>query len=284
MSYNSASHYKLILAVSLIAIVLIGGFIVWNHDQRTQTAIQTEVIAPAPAISVARPGPEAAPAQLPEEITNSEASSSSVSARPEPPKSPAVILSSLNESDSFIAQQLASLTQSQWLSLIVPEEQLRKLVRAIIGISDDKLVNQYRPVMSPLPPLGIEQNGSMQSPLYTLTEKNYDRYDAHMKLLDAIPASALARVYQTVEPLFEEAYAEQGLGGTFKPVLIKAIDKLLIKPEVNGSLKLVRPAVMYRFADPALESLPDTQKLLIRMGPKHSHNVRTYLTELKALL
>ncbi len=41
---------------------------------------------------------------------------------------------------------------------------------------------------------------------------------------------------------------------------------------------------MYTFADPALESRPAGQKLLIRMGPENAAAIKAKLTELRAVI
>lgn len=278
-----ASNNKTIVVVILIVAVALGSFFLWKILSGTKTSNTIKPLAiPTPAISAARIEPDAISTPAPEELAL--LIEPIVISTPEPTPEPSVPLPPLNESDSFISEQLAPLADAKRLSLIVPDELVRKLVRAIIGVSDNKLVNQYRPLVSPLPPLGIEQFGSLQAPQYRLTASNYDRYNAYIALLDAISPATLADLYHTLEPLFEQAYAEQGLGGSFKPVITKAIDNLLIKPDVEESLRLVRPAVMYRFANPEIELLPDPQKLLIRLGPEHSTKIRAYLMELKAKL
>ena len=62
------------------------------------------------------------------------------------------------------------------------------------------------------------------------------------------------------------------------------IDLLLATPEVAGPLELVRPNVMYQFADPTLEARPAGQKLLLRMGPDNAAAVKAKLKELRSLI
>ena len=58
----------------------------------------------------------------------------------------------------------------------------------------------------------------------------------------------------------------------------------MVTPQVTGPIDLVRPNVMYLFADPALESRPAGQKLLIRMGPENALVVKQKLSELRAII
>ena len=64
----------------------------------------------------------------------------------------------------------------------------------------------------------------------------------------------------------------------------KSSTLLLATPECQGTIALVRPNVMYIYADPTLEALPAGQKLLIRMGPENAAAIKAKLTELRAVI
>ena len=55
-------------------------------------------------------------------------------------------------------------------------------------------------------------------------------------------------------------------------------------PTVNGPIQPQRPWVTYQFDDPALESLPAGQKILLRMGPVNERRMKAKLAEIRALL
>jgi hypothetical protein len=59
---------------------------------------------------------------------------------------------------------------------------------------------------------------------------------------------------------------------------------MLATPQPAGAVELVRPNVMYTFADPALESRPAGQKLLIRMGPENAAVIKEKLMQLRAII
>ncbi|MEJ2700374.1 MAG: DUF3014 domain-containing protein, partial [Desulfuromonadales bacterium] len=59
------------------------------------------------------------------------------------------------------------------------------------------------------------------------------------------------------------------------------IDHLLAAPEVQGPIRVVRPSVRYKFADPDLEALSAGQKILIRMGPDNAAKVKAKLREIR---
>src|ERR1019366_5213644 len=53
-------------------------------------------------------------------------------------------------------------------------------------------------------------------------------------------------------------------------------------PDVHGPVAMVRPNVMYQYADPKIEALSAGQKLLVRMGPDNEAIVKAKLRELRA--
>jgi len=72
--------------------------------------------------------------------------------------------------------------------------------------------------------------------------------------------------------------------GYFNDRLVQVIDVLLATPEPTAPIELVRPNVMYTFADPNLEARPAGQKLLMRMGPENAAAIKAKLTELRAIV
>ncbi len=102
-------------------------------------------------------------------------------------------------------------------------------------------------------------------------------------MIGKLDARQLAAVYIHFYPLFQQAYQSLGYpNGYFNDRLVEVIDNLLAAPEPKEPIGLVRPNVMYTFADPTLESRSAGQKLLIRMGPQNSKALKAKLTELKA--
>jgi len=69
--------------------------------------------------------------------------------------------------------------------------------------------------------------------------------------------------------------------GYFNDRAVAVIDQLLATPQPAEPVRLVRPHVLYEFADPKLEALSSGQKLLIRMGPDNAARVKTVLAELR---
>jgi hypothetical protein len=92
----------------------------------------------------------------------------------------------------------------------------------------------------------------------------------------------MEELYRRFYPLFQKAYVDLGYpDGYFNDRVIEVIDHLLATPEIEGPVKLVRPHVLYQYADPELEQLSPGQKLLLRMGNEHSATVKEKLREFR---
>ena len=124
-----------------------------------------------------------------------------------------------------------------------------------------------------------------QAEQYTLSTSNYTRYEPLLALAEQIDLEAAVNIYRQFYPLLQQSYTEAiDPHGYFNDRLVAVIDHLLATREVTEPVLLVRPSVMYQFADPALESLSVGEKTLIRMGPTNAERVKTLLRRLRAVL
>jgi hypothetical protein len=192
-------------------------------------------------------------------------------------------LPGLNESDSSVLASLQNLS-AQTLAFVVPQEIIRKFVRAVNAVEEGKVVHEYRPITSPAPGFVAERVSTVgvQQPRFLINVENYHRYDALVTIVALLDTDALAAFYQRFYPLLEEAHAEMGLKkGNFHTVLVRAIDHLLAAPVIEQPLELVQPKVFYQYADEEVEALPSTHKLLLRMGPENTRSLQNSLKALK---
>lgn len=198
-------------------------------------------------------------------------------------------LPALNNSHGSLIENLKSLGSESLLSLLVSEELIRKFVLAVNGIQEGKVVYDYRPVVSPQPPLVVESFNVMvdgnEVSQDRIDNKNFARYEPYVHALALVDADATVNLYKRYYPLLEEAFRELGLKKkNFHSVLIGAIDNILAAPDIQGDLLLLRPKVFYQYADPALEKLPQTHKLMLRMGPENARSVKASLRQLRTRL
>ncbi len=145
----------------------------------------------------------------------------------------------------------------------------------------DLLNQKYRSNQSVHGQLVVDQDENG----FYLSKKNYARYDAYIDLLDSMNSEQLIALYLHYYPLIQAAYEELGFPSAyFNDRLIDVIDHLLEVPDIGGRVSLVRPHVLYLFADPELEALSAGQKVLIRIGPRNAARVKLKLRELRRRL
>ncbi len=254
----------------LLAVAAAGA--VWFYWQDVSTPTATKpAVADAPSAIESEPGPIGPRFPLPQTSSN-EANRSNLMALPP-----------LNRSDEYFKLDMAGLFGSGVNELLVDTAIIEKLVAAIDSLPRNHLAERIRPVADVVGPyLADGQDGSGQ---YTINTGNYRRYDFMVNLLASADIEALVEVYRRFYPLFQEAY--EGLGypqGYFNDRAIDVIDHLLATPEVPEPVSLVRPHVLYEYADPALESLSSGQKLMLRIGNDHAVRVKQFLEELRVLI
>ena len=209
----------------------------------------------------------------------------------EPPQVLQVVepLPLLNESDTSVLDALRELRGDSLLALLVPQELIRKFVLAVNGVAEGRIVHEYRPLVSPPPPFIQEKftvtvEGAQVEQL-RIAEANYARYETYVTTLALVDMDSLVVIYKRFYPLLEEAFKELGLKkSNFHSVLIAAIDNLLAAPDIQGDLLLIQPKVFFQFADPVLEKMPATHKLMVRMGPENARSVKASLRQLRARL
>lgn len=241
--------------------------------------------------------PDASPIATTQVAVTPQAMASSSSASVAPmveytPPQPAIEvepLPGLNDSDASVLAALQQLRGEGLLQLLVPQEVLRKFVLAVNNVAEGKVIHEYRPVISPPPPFIAETFSVMVEGAAVDQERvspnNYQRYEPYVTTLALIDSDAAIAVYRRFYPLLEEAFRELGLKKpNFHSVMIAAIDNILATPDIQGDLLLVRPKVFYQYADPALETLPQTHKLMLRMGPENARSVKASLRQLRARL
>ena len=202
----------------------------------------TAAPAPAPAAGPAAPAapPPAAPA--------------------EPP------LPALAESDAEVRSTLADVLPAALQPGLAPDNLLARAAALADGFSRGRLVRDKLPLPAmPGKLLVAERDGRM-----FLDAANHARYDTVVAACAELDTAALARWYRRYEPLLQQAWEELGNNdATVREAILGGIDLMLAAPAPAGELELKQPAVFYKYADPALESLPESQKLLIRMGPRN---------------
>ena len=158
---------------------------------------------------------------------------------------------------------------------------MRHLVVTIDNLPRQRIAVEKRPTTE-LAGSFLAQGDELHS---TLDPQNFARYQSMVAVIDKLDMQQVAAVYVHFYPLFQQAYQNLGYpNGYFNDRLVQVIDSLLAAPQPAAPIQLVRPNVMYTFADPALEARPAGQKLLIRMGPDNAAIIKAKLTELRTAI
>jgi hypothetical protein len=191
-------------------------------------------------------------------------------------------LPELADSDAPLRDALSQISSADAVKeFLVPQDLVRKIVVTIDNLPRQKVAVDKRPA-NPIAGEFLANGDELHA---TLDQRNFERYKPMIAVVSHLDAKQLGELYIHYYPLFQQSYQNLGYpNGYFNDRLVEVIDNLLATPEPKGPIALVRPNVMYTYADPALEGRSAGQKLLIRMGPENAKAVKAKLTELRAVI
>lgn len=249
--------------------------------------------APAPRV-ISPPGQPAVtavePAEEPEPIVEVPArpivesdAEADVEPGPASPEELEAVLPGLNDSDGFVRERIQALRAgAAMLSLIADDQLIRKFVVFIENISRHEFPQTdlpYRSIGVEMPVRELDRN------LFLMEDDAHTRFDGFIDAMTAVDTEQAYALYRLLRPLFQQAYAEIGYRGRdFDDALRLAINNVLQATDVEGPFQLVKPSVMYLFADSELENADAVGKQLIRIGPRNSTRLMAKLAEFVVLL
>lgn len=194
-----------------------------------------------------------------------------------------VPLPPLDESDEYFRLELDGLFTPAIGEMLADSGLIEKFVATVDNLPRSRVAERIRPVgrLSN----SFVADGQDESGEFAISSDNYGRYEDIVAMFVAADMNQAVEVYRRYYPLFQRAYVDLGYpDGYFNDRLVEVVDHLLATPQVEGSIALVRPHVLYEYDDPALEALSGGQKLLLRMGPENAARVREKLRELRSRL
>jgi hypothetical protein len=225
--------------------------------------------SPAPAVSAA---PETqAPAPV---------------ATPTPtPSAEAIKLPPLDQSDALVRKLAASLSSHPQLALWLAQEGL--VARLTVVAENVAAGANPRTHLGFLTPRRRFQVVTRNDRLVA-DPRSYEGYDAFADGVASLDATACARVYRLLEPLFDAAYRDLGHPDSrFRVILAATLARLSKVPVLTEDAPLrpvVKPILLYQYEDPRLEALSIPQKLFLRTGPRNVAKVQAKLRELDGAL
>jgi DUF3014 family protein len=194
-----------------------------------------------------------------------------------------VALPPLDDSDGYFLLALADILGPDVESVLVNEALVDNFVATIDNLTRNHVAEKIRPV-SRLSESFVADVADDKG-LYYLNPDSYKRYNFLINLVAGADLEDAAETYRRFYPLFQESYVRLGFpDGYFNDRAVEVIDHLLDTPEPKDPVRLVRPHVLYEFADPELETLSSGQKLLLRMGSENAASIKRALEEFRALI
>ena len=190
-------------------------------------------------------------------------------------------LPALDDSDPEVRDAAVDLLGEEYVEqLLTPVDIVRRAVVTVDNLPREKIALRLR-VVPPLPGRFITSGDDDQWTV--ISADNFARYTPWVKTFAAADTEQILGVYSRLYPLFQQAYQELGYpDAQFNDRVIAVIDDLLAAPEIDGPIRLVRPHVLYQFADPELEARSAGQKTLIRMGRENAALVKAKLREIRS--
>jgi len=240
----------------------------WYYWVQTNEPAPEPVLLPRPVAQPPLPVPEPV-YPLPEPTPRAQ--------RPE-----LVPLPPLDQSDDYFKLALADIFGGSIEDMLARSGVIERIVATVDNLPRSQVADRIRP----LDRLGGQfvVDGQDDSGEYNINRGNYARYDALVELVAGADPAELAEVYRRFYPLFQKSYVDLGYpDGYFNDRLVEVIDHLLETPDIDDSVMLVRPHVLYEFADPDLQGRSSGQKLLLRIGSEHRARIKQALREFREI-
>jgi hypothetical protein len=198
-------------------------------------------------------------------------------AEPEP-VTPPEPLPLLGESDAEFKASLSAVVGADPLAqYLVKNDIISRLVATIDSLTSRQVPAPINPVRPADGKFLADKDGDQ----LVMSVQNYARYDGYIALLQHADSDAIVSLYHRYNPLFQQAWMENGGEQSFDERLLEVIDELLATPDVPGPVYLVKPEAVYLFEAEELEAMSAGQKILVRMGSANASVVKEKLTEIR---
>ncbi len=191
-----------------------------------------------------------------------------------------VPLPALDDIDAYLRLELVTTFGNAIDALLVDDALIDRIVAAVDSLPRSRVAERVRP-LGRLPGELVVNPGN-DNEEYDLSAENFERYEFLVTALSNADPDQLVDLYRRYYPRLQAAYVELGYpDGYFNDRVVEVIDHLLDTPHIDETPTLVRPHVLYEFANPELEALSAGQKLLLRMGPGNAARTKAALQALR---
>lgn len=194
-----------------------------------------------------------------------------------------VQLPTLNNSDTFVFEGLRAMQNgASVLRLLAQDQIVRKFVVFVENISRGEFPQTglpYKALGEEMPVSNIDEN------FFVMEDSAHARFDEIVQTFVSLDTDAAITLYRTLSPLFQQAYAEIGFRNvSFDETLRLSINNIVRTTNMEGPYQLVKPSVMYLYADASIENLQEVHKQLLRIGPDNTIILKAKLREFASQL
>ncbi|NMP33359.1 DUF3014 domain-containing protein [Thalassotalea sp. M1531] len=268
-----------LIVVIAVAAIVIPIYYYLNVEKPEQQKVKQQQQTVSEVVEVQEPVPETEPEVEPEIVPVELPSEEEViEVAPVPEK----VLPNLNESDNWLKEKLTELTwRKELLRLVIDDDMVRRLVVFTDNFAQGIVSYDYSPLISPNSKFSAIENRTPEGDSNWLwDESQTKRFGLYVDFLRSFEPEQLAAWYVELKPLIDEAYQElgypeQNFTDTLQDAIVRVLDMEIPKEDIE----LIRPSVMYKFKSESLESMHETDKLLLRMGKENLLIIKSFLLE-----
>lgn len=292
-------------AIAGIAVFTLLGLVylaaTWEAPQGTTTVVLPAPVTPEPEPEASPSGqstasssnlpririqpqqPEPATASTDVEVAPEPVEVAASEPEPEPDVGTQVQLPSLNNSDGFVRENLRALENGvQVLQLLTNEQLVRRFVVLVENVSRGTFPQTDLPYQGMNEEMAVR---NLDDNLFVMDASAHRRFDTVIDTFASVDTGAALALYRLLSPLFQQAYSEIGYRDVnFDDTLRRAIANVVAMEIPEGPYQLVKPSVMYLYADASIENLSAVHKQLIRIGPENTARLKNKLRQFAAEL
>jgi hypothetical protein len=264
----------LIFTLVILVVAAAGGFYFFYFD--TQQTVSSELVkSKIQALLLPLVDKESVQEEpLPTPESEAEDTGAAIEAIEQPLPEEPFVLPDLLDSDDLFRESLIEVSPklAEWLRT---DQLVRKYVVIANDFSQGLTIGKHMHFLKPEPPFAVVQKDDNNQE-FIIAAKNYQRFDALASAIDALDVQAALDVYKKFRPLFQQVFDEFGYPEEYSldDIFTKAAAEILTAPVIEGEIALVRPGVLYKFADGKLEGLNRVHKQMLRMGPENTRVIQ----------
>lgn len=263
---NRSSAGKWIAAIIVVLIIVLAG--VWWSSYRTGSAPALPATAPAAPTSTATAHTPHHPINEAREALPAVASTAASAP--------------VDTSDAGVADSLSALVDDpSFRQLLASSDVIPRIVSTVNALPHHELGHNILPLRTPSGGFSTAKTDGKT----VISTDNAARYAPYMHWIEHADTDAVVGWYVRHYPAFQKAYEQLGKPDAyFNDRLIAVINHLLATPTPDKPVALTQPHVLYKFANPELESLSAGQKMLLRTGPANETRIKARLRAYRAAL